>query len=351
MHPRLSEWQRRTAPYQGPALLLFGGVWDYYTLRLERLLDNGLLFAYLVVFAAATAADLGRDGPEEDPPGWRAWALHLAGQFSLGGLLSAYFIHYLRGAPVQRELTWLLLLGALALFTELRPTLTREPIVRLPLLAFAAFNYFLAALPLLTGMLMGATLPLLLAAVVLGITVGVGTSGRALDPSSTRGALAGLGALGLQVALVLMDAVPPLPLTLMTAQVDTGVADELVELGTATELLAPVGLFTPELSWTPGAAVRMRTPVYLPQGMSTQIVHHWQRHANGAWVTTDRIPLSIRGGRAEGFRTFSVKRRTEPGSWRVRIETNDRRELGRIHFDLVTAAPDPATFPDPSAGR
>lgn len=342
LRERVLTWHRRTEPWQGPVLLLVGGVWDYYTLRLERLLDNGLLFFYVVVFAAASVVDL-RNPPAEHQ-GWRRWGLHLAGQFALGGLLSAYFVHYLRGAPLQRELTWLVLLGVLAVLTELRPALARRPEVRLPLLAFVAFHYVLAAAPLLTGQLLGPWVPLVAAGAMLGVVLHLGTRGRRLTPRDSQALLAGFGALALQVVLILTDRVPPLPLTLMDAEVRVGMEEELVELDTARELLAPVGLFVPELPHRPGEAVRMHTPIYLPDGMEAVVVHRWERHDGESWRTSDRIPLSIRGGRDLGFRTWSTKRRTVPGDWRVVVETEDGRELGRIHVRLVPADPPPATL-------
>jgi len=337
----LLSWHRRTEAWQGPAFLLVGGVWDFYTLRLERLLDNGLLFVYVLVFAAASAADL--RAPPEEPEPWRRRGLHLGGQFALGGLLSAYFVHYLRGAPPQRELTWLALLAGLALLTELRPALARRPAVRLPLLGFVVFHYVLAAGPLLTGQLLGPWVPLVASAVVLGTVTHVATRGRTLGPTDIQAFLSGLGTLGLQVMLILTDRVPPLPLTLMDAEVRVGTEVEL-GLETTREIFAPVGLFVPELPHQPGVAVRMHTPVYLPEGMDAVIVHRWERHDGERWATSDRIRLTVRGGREAGFRTWSTKRRTVPGDWRVVVETEDGRELGRIHLRLVPDVAPPATL-------
>ncbi len=52
-------------------------------------------------------------------------------------------------------------------------------------------------------------------------------------------------------------------------------------------------------------------------------------------LTSDRIRLRIRGGRDEGFRTYSLKRRTVPGWWRVFVKTEDGPSLGRVSFRLV----------------
>ena len=58
------------------------------------------------------------------------------------------------------------------------------------------------------------------------------------------------------------------------------------------------------------------------------------------------MPLAVVGGRDEGFRAESVKSRYMPGRWRVRVETSDERELGRIDFTVIE---DPS--PEPPSSR
>jgi hypothetical protein len=151
--------------------------------------------------------------------------------------------------------------------------------------------------------------------------------------------------------MVMGDWVPPLPLTLVSAEVTSAAEDDLYAMDSMAELLAPVGMLTPQLAWSPGEVVRLRTPVFLPKGMETTVVHRWARWSDGRWVTTDRIELDVRGGREEGFRTYSLKRKTQPGAWRVYVETLDGRELGRVTFDLVPAGADTGGYtPPPSPG-
>jgi len=57
------------------------------------------------------------------------------------------------------------------------------------------------------------------------------------------------------------------------------------------------------------------------------------------YVTTDRIGFPISGGRDDGYRGFTVKQRVTPGDWRVDVETDDGRILGRVSF-RVEPAPD-----------
>ena len=69
--------------------------------------------------------------------------------------------------------------------------------------------------------------------------------------------------------------------------------------------------------------------------LQTTIYHHWKwrpfsEHAS--FVTTDRIPITISGGREKGYRMYTMKHRVQTGEWRVNVETEDGRILGRMTF-------------------
>ena len=58
----------------------------------------------------------------------------------------------------------------------------------------------------------------------------------------------------------------------------------------------------------------------------------------------DGIPISIVGGREQGFRGYGVKANHQPGEWKVQVETVDDREIGRIYFDVENVAEAPQAF-------
>ena len=84
------------------------------------------------------------------------------------------------------------------------------------------------------------------------------------------------------------------------------------------------------------------TSVFAPFALQTTIYHHWQHRASDAvekFSTTDRIPISISGGRERGYRSYTTKQHLDSGEWRVDVETEDGRIIGRIHF-LATSLAD-----------
>ena len=45
--------------------------------------------------------------------------------------------------------------------------------------------------------------------------------------------------------------------------------------------------------------------------------------------------LDIRGGRAQGFRAWSLQRNPAPGTWTCTVETETGQELGRVAVTIA----------------
>jgi hypothetical protein len=76
--------------------------------------------------------------------------------------------------------------------------------------------------------------------------------------------------------------------------------------------------------------------VFAPAGFEHRVVIRWESFdaGRGAWRTTDRIPLAVAGGRAEGFRGTAVKANFTAGRWRVTAETDDGRAIATLTFEV-----------------
>lgn len=87
-----------------------------------------------------------------------------------------------------------------------------------------------------------------------------------------------------------------------------------------------------------GDKIHFFVAIFSPGGFNDSIFVRWQFHdAKRGWQGSDRIPVSITGGRKEGFRGFTTKANFDygDGDWRISVETNDGREIGRMYFDVV----------------
>lgn len=79
--------------------------------------------------------------------------------------------------------------------------------------------------------------------------------------------------------------------------------------------------------------------IYSPARFSDQIFIQWLwKDPIRGWQKTDRIPLQILGGRAEGFRGFATKSNYQPGEWRVQVETSMGHEISRLSFEVTPSA-------------
>ena len=84
--------------------------------------------------------------------------------------------------------------------------------------------------------------------------------------------------------------------------------------------------------------------------LNTTIQHRWEWRdpASGDWVLQQTVPITIRGGREEGYRADSVKTAPQPGQWRVNITTIDGRAIGRVRFSVeLQAVPPPGDHQNP----
>ena len=193
------------------------------------------------------------------------------------------------------------------------------------LLAFSMFATLNVALPLV-GIPPGVALP---ASALL--------SALALTPTFRKGGAISWAGAGRRAGLFailavfslwwLRSAIPPAPLQLARATI-----------ARAVENLEPVdpvsGMVSAQVMREWGGLVAY-TAVYAPAGLKQPIAHVWRK--NGIPVTT--IPLSpIRGGRAEGFRTYSRKSdfmANPEGRWTVDVVTASNQLIGRVRFTIT----------------
>ena len=70
--------------------------------------------------------------------------------------------------------------------------------------------------------------------------------------------------------------------------------------------------------------------------MNTRIYHIWQLYDNRKekWITTDKVNYPIIGGRDGGYRGYTYKRNIQTGDWRINVETENEKLLGRISFEI-----------------
>jgi hypothetical protein len=215
--------------------------------------------------------------------------------------------------------TVFLVLVTLAALASLWDPLTEHLLTRtrygVVLPAFANFVVLAAVLP---GLGLGNGVSLWLAAGAAGIALPVLVVAEGLHGRSLAGALAVSIAVALVIPLALAlgaaRMVPAAPLQLLKAEIGTR------QVG--RDVADPRDHFASR----PGRMV-CATSIFAPLGLRDRLFHVWRKDG----VVVDRIELEIRGGREDGFRTWSIKRNfgDEPeGEWSCAVETESGQFLG-----------------------
>jgi hypothetical protein len=325
-----------------PALAFFGGfLWDAVTLgRSVGPLDLWILSGYLAIAAVLlwwlghrqASADA-PNSPTAPQPGWRESGPYLLLQFCFGGLFSALFIFYFKSSSHFLAGLWVLGLGILLVANEFLDDHYRRFTLTWALFGLCAMLLLTFVIPHVVGSISALWF-------VLGTLAGAGLAhGLRLKTSERPGRIlpVWLIAVGLLSAYVL-DIIPPVPLV----KKDIDVGHALTRSAGEYRLLqekSPWWVFwrrtESEIHLAPGEPIYCVSAVFAPSGLSTRLVHHWQRYEKG-WTTYSRIPFSLSGGRGGGYRGFTYKRNLAPGEWKVRVETEDGRTVAIHRFEVST---------------
>ncbi len=353
-----------------PVVFFFAGVtYDTVTLtRIDRLLDNLILLLYLTVLGGLIVlkgrADLAkmRETPIETRKGAHCLAraepyYAMVIQFLLGGLFSAYTIFYSQSASLTTTAVFFGLLVVLLVGNEFLHDRLSNLKLLVSLYALVGFCFFTFFLPVLTGimnwimLLLGAVLSLALTLRVLEL-VYQPESGRSRMEVVKAGGPA-VAVVAVSVAFYFLNWIPPVPLSLKLGGVYHQVekVDDLYRVTFEKPAWYEVMKRSDNPFHGDGPAYCF-TAVFAPVDLKTTIYHRWQYRVvtpgrssgTGNFSTTDRIPIRISGGREGGYRGYTIKQHVPPGEWRVDIETEDGRVIGRVRFLVEGGAGGPTDF-------
>lgn len=342
-------------PFMAPVFFLAGVTYDTLTLtRIDRLLDNLVLLLYLLTLGVLIVLT-GRLGIEPAPAPHVLAGLSLparwlvktrpyypmAVQFLLGGLFSAYAVFYSRSATLTGTAVFFaLLLGLLVANEFLRDRLSNLRLL-VALYAVVCFSFFTFFLPVVTGV-MNVAMFLVGAALSLLVTFRVVQLIYRDNPERSRREAVGVGApafavIGLLVGMYFLNWIPPVPLSLKFG----GIYRAVERQGDAFQLYFAKKWYEPwkrsDTVFPADEPIYCFTAVFAPVALQTTVYHHWYHRPNGSkpFRHADRIPLKISGGREGGYRAYTFKQRLGAGDWRVDVETEDGRIIGRVSVRVL----------------
>lgn len=276
---------------------------------------------------------------------YRELALH----FFLGTLLNVYSIFYIKSASWLSSLLFLTAM-ILMIFANELPFIKKSERVRFKtgLYAICLFSFFSIIFPMIFGFI-GAVPFLFAVASTLGILL---LQLKFLRRSITENKVL-VHALFTPVVSVVsvfalfffLGLIPPVPLSAR----EQGIYHSVEKRDGKFVLSTEKGKTSFLPSWKsvfiarPGDKIYFYSQIYSPARISDEVVVHWYKEdARGNWVTQDKVPVTIRGGREEGFRVFTYKTNYEPGQWKVEMETSTGVEISRLYFEVVAREETPA---------
>ena len=352
---KIFAWIHRYETHLSAAAMVAGFIVDniFFT-RVDLPITHALFIGYLVI--AASAIILWHQLEEYSPEGmsrprWRS-VLPILTQFALGGLWSGFLIFYSRSAEIAASWPFLLVLGAIFLGNEIFRRYHSRLVFTSVLFFFALYSYAIFAIPVLLHSI-GTSIFLIsggCAVVVFALFLFI------LRKAGRMRFIAVVWPIRLGAAAVLIvinlfyftNILPPLPLALSAG----GMYHRVTHTNAGYEAAAEPQSwevsfgFPPTLHVAPGESLYAFSAVFAPVALDAKILHRWQWYDEGQnkWETSSLVSFSISGGRAGGYRVYSVKQNVQEGKWRVDIETSDGRLIGRLGFMVVpVTAPVPTT--------
>ncbi len=267
-----------------------------------------------------------------------------ATQFALGGLSSAFLVFYSRSAVFASSWLFLLVLAGFLLGNEFLRKYHSRLVFSSLLLFFSIYSYAIFVVPLLTRtigrvtFLLSGVLAILIFLLFLRILYALGRDRF----RQSRWPILG-GALAITAAMNLFyfeSILPPLPLALSGVGVFHSVkrtGNTFEAVGEPQSWYANVGLAPQILHVVAGEPVSLFSAVFAPIRLTTCVSHRWQWYDQAArrWRTVSVVSFPINGGRENGYRAYSIKKKPQPGEWRVDILTQDGLLIGRERFTLV----------------
>lgn len=265
-------------------------------------------------------------------------------QFCYGGLLSGYSIFYFKSASSLLVVLFAVILFLLMVVNESKTFHALRFPIRHVLASLCLTSFMVYLIPIVFHWMNLFSFLISVSASYFGYMWFVDKTHKELtwkdEPKKQRAWWGGMVPITFAV-LYFFKLIPPVPLSCS----ELGVYHAVKRTGDTYELsyTRPAWRFWESGDQTflyrDGDRVNIFTSVFAPSNLKHKIQIRWEKKdAYGSWQTTDVIPIAINGGRDQGYRGVANKQNTQPGKWRVRIETEDGRELRRLKFEIV---PDP----------
>jgi hypothetical protein len=261
--------------------------------------------------------------------------------FLLGGLLSVYSLFFIKSASFFSSFGFIAFMLVLLIGNELQVVQKQKISLKIGIYSICIFSFFSMIFPVLLGHVGKLPFFLSIMATVLFVSGFYKLIYKKIEnKDSLRKALL-LPSFSIMFVFSIfyyLGWIPPVPLSVK----EIGIYHDIKRTGEGD-----YQLFYEKPDWKfwlsgdqnftshPGEKVYIFARIFSPARFKDTLYLNWQLYIpKKGWVSTDRVPINISGGRKSGYRGYSYKENYPPGEWRVLVETSDMREVGRIRFDV-----------------
>ncbi len=265
-------------------------------------------------------------------------------QFTFGALLSAVFIFYFFSGTVFVSWPFIFLLVLLMVSNDVFRRYYLKPLVQVSVYFFIVFSCLSIILPFVFNSLnigifvWSGMASLTFIALYIYVLIRFAPE---IKKQLKNFVISILAIFVFINSLYFLNSIPPIPLSIREVTLSHGVVRNStgyilqVEEQSVWHQLIPGQI----VHKAPGEGISVFTTIFAPKSLSTKIIHHWQWYdsVKSEWVTKNRLPFVLTGGRKDGFRGYSTKTNVPFGEWRVDVETERGQVLGRVKFDVEPA--------------
>jgi len=340
----LNFYQRHEAKM--PAAFFLGGfLFDVVTLdRIDSLLTIFQQAAYLTILSLLAILEIARHHQRLNLKGRLAkwFEYHEAvTHFIFGSLLSSYTLFFFKSASYATSFGFMIFMATLLVLNEFPKFQKFGILIRAALLSLCFICYYAYLVPTIMGF--GGLIPF-------GLSLALGLASMfliywllkrrnyPLQFIKNSILLPSLVITAFFVSFYIFQLIPPVPIALQN-------------IGIYHSAKRQDGSFYMQYyrSWwkfwqngaqtfyyREGDKLNCFFSIFSPSNFKDNVKIRWLlKDSRLGWMPTDAIPVTISGGRDQGFRGVAVKSNFQEGDWQVRIETNDGREIGRLNFEVI----------------
>lgn len=345
---RLKQTYDKYSKYQPAAFFIAGFLFDIITLgRIDDPLSILQQTLYLVIIGRMLFYTNLEKAGLWVPPKWIAKVWHYENEalhFLLGSLLSSYTLFYFVSASISTSLIFMIFIGGILIANELPQFQRQSAAIKYGIYYLCLFSFLSFLTPIilqfvsLITLLIAMLLTLLVAWTTRNTSIKKGLDKKHVERLQVYPAVTVCASI---LILYFLKVLPPIPLSVQYL----GVYHKVERSGDAYSLSYDRPFWK---IWQNGAQTFLAQPgdklnvfarIFSPTNMDDQVIFRWQNYVNDEWQTTDIIKMRVIGGRSEGFRSHAFKTNYQAGDWRVKVETLDGREMGRIDFTVEIVTP------------